>query len=75
MLVSPDIMPILTFVPGFKAANNAIANGPFVAGTVAGMKVIVSPALGDQVCYLGVLGADGKTAVGVGYTHPSTVMC
>ena len=65
MLVSPDIMPILTFVPGFKAANNAIANGPFVAGTVAGMKVIVSPALGDQVCYLGVLGADGKTAVGV----------
>ena len=29
MLVSPDIMPILTFVPGFKAANNAIANGPF----------------------------------------------
>ena len=29
------------------------------------MKVIVSPALGGQVCYLGVLGADGKTAVGV----------
>ena len=29
MLVSPDIMPILTFVPGFQAANNAVANGPF----------------------------------------------
>ena len=30
------------------------------------MKVIVSPALVDgKVCYLGVLGADGKTGVGV----------
>ncbi len=65
MLVSPDIMPILTFVPGFQAANNSIANGPYVAGNVAGMKVIVSPAIGDKVCYLGVLGADGKSAVGV----------
>ena len=75
MLVSPDIMPILVFVPGFQAATNAVSNGPYVAGTVGGMKVIVSPAIGDKVCYLGVLGADGKTAVGVRYTHPSTVMC
>lgn len=28
MLVSPDVMPILTFVPGFQAANNSVANGP-----------------------------------------------
>lgn len=28
MLVSPEVMPILTFVPGFQAASNAIANGP-----------------------------------------------
>jgi len=59
------MMTILPFVPGFVHANNAIANGPYVAGNVAGMKVIVSPALGNKVCYLGVLGADGKTAVGV----------
>lgn len=65
MLVSPDMMPIITFVPGFQAASNSIANGPYVAGTLGGMKVIVSPALGEKVCYLGVLGADGKTAVGV----------
>lgn len=76
MIISPDVMPILTFVPGFQPANNSIANGPYVAGTVAGMKVIVSPALMEEkVCYLGVLGADGKSAVGVRYTHPSTVMC
>ena len=28
MLVSPDMMPIITFVPGFKPASNSIANGP-----------------------------------------------
>ena len=65
MLVSPDIMPILVFVPGFQPANNSVANGPYVAGTVGGMKVIVTPAIGERKCYLGVLGADGKTAVGV----------
>ena len=66
MLVSPDMMPIITFVPGFKPASNSVANGPYIAGEVAGMKVIVSPALVDgKVCYLGVLGADGKTGVGV----------
>ena len=65
MIVSPDMMPILSFVKGFQEANNAIANGPYVAGTVSGMKVIVSPILEGKVCYLGVLGNDGKTAVGV----------
>lgn len=65
MIVSPDVMPILTFVKGFNASNNTVANGPYVAGTVAGMKVIVSPSIGVKACYLGVLGADGKTAVGV----------
>lgn len=28
MVVSPEVMPVLTFVPGFKAASNSIANGP-----------------------------------------------
>ena len=65
MLVSPDMIPILNFVKGFQPANNAIANGPYVAGNVDGMKVIVSPILDKKVCYLGVLGNDGKTAVGV----------
>jgi hypothetical protein len=62
MLVGPEVMPILAFVKGFQAANGAVANGPYVAGTVAGMKVIVSPMLGKE-CILGILGADGKTAV------------
>lgn len=65
MVVSPDMVPILTFVPGFKAEGSAVANGPYVAGSVDGLKILVSPALGEKVCYLGVLGNDGKTGVGV----------
>ena len=64
MLVGPEVMPILTFVPGFNASNASVANGPYVAGTVNGLKVVVSPMLGKE-CILGVLGADGKTATGV----------
>ena len=65
MLISPDVLPILQFVKGFKEANYSVANGAFVAGEVDGMKVIVSPILNGKVCYLGVLGNDGKTATGV----------
>ena len=79
MLVNPEMMPILTFVPGFQGNNANVANGPYVAGSINGMKVIVSPALEPElmamtkidagvrkgVCYLGVLGSDGKTATGV----------
>lgn len=64
MLVGPEVMPILTFVKDFQASSNTIANGPYMAGTVAGMKVFVSPLLGKE-CILGLLGGDGKTATGV----------
>ena len=64
MLVGPEVMPILSFVKGFQPSSNAAVNGPYVAGTVAGLKVIVSPMLGKE-CLLGILGADGKTATGV----------
>lgn len=45
MIISPDVLPVLNFVPGFKAANYSVANGPFLAGTISNMKVFVSPAL------------------------------
>ena len=64
MVVGPEVMPILAFVKDFQASSNTIANGPYMAGTVAGMKVFVSPLLGKE-CILGLLGSDGKTATGV----------
>ena len=65
MLVSPDLMPILTFVPGFKGNSNAITAGAYIAGDIAGLKVICSPAVAQGSAYLGVLGNDGVTATGV----------
>lgn len=73
MLVSPDVMPILAFVPGFKPVAATTVNGPYVAGEVAGLKVIVSPAVGTETtddvtkafAYFGVLGADGMSATGL----------
>ena len=64
MLCGAEVMPILTFVPGFKAANANVGNGAYIAGEINGLKVIVSPMLGKE-CILGVLGNDGKTATGV----------
>lgn len=63
MVVSPMVTPILAFVPGFKAASVNNVNGPYIAGEIDGLKVIVSPALAGTVCYLGVL--NGDTATGV----------
>ena len=65
MLVSPDIMPVLTFVPGFKGNSNAITAGAYLAGDIAGLKVICSPAVAQGSAYLGVLGNDGVTATGI----------
>lgn len=65
MLVSPDIMPILNFVPGYKGNSNAIAAGAYIAGDINGLKVICSPAVKPGSVYLGVLGTDGITATGV----------
>ena len=85
MLVSPELLPILTFVPTWKGSVVSSVTGPYVAGEVCGLKVIVSPILSmgnkvaendvKAVAYLGVLGNDGKTATGVRFTRPSTVMC
>ena len=32
MVVASDIMPVLSFVPGFQAANVTEINGPYFAG-------------------------------------------
>ena len=71
LYVSP--VPILAFVPGFKPVAAATVNGPYIAGEVAGLKVIVSPAVGTKTAndetkafaYFGVLGADGMSATGL----------
>lgn len=54
MLIAADILPVLTLVSGFKAAATKDINGPYFAGTIAGLKVFVSPDIADGNYVLGV---------------------
>ena len=64
-LVSPQMLPILGFCPGFKAASMTNVNGAFQAGTLDGMKIFCTPRLQGKVMYLGVLGKEMDAAAGV----------
>lgn len=54
MVVASNVMPVLSFVPGFSAASISGINGPYMAGTFNGMKVFVSPALPAGKFFFGV---------------------
>jgi len=54
MLIAADILPVLSSVSSFKAASTADVNGPYFAGTIAGLKVFVSPDIADGNYVLGV---------------------
>lgn len=43
MVVASDVMPVLSFVPGFQPASVSEINGPYFAGTLNGLKVYVTP--------------------------------
>ena len=65
MLISSDIKPILAFVPGFQAAAIKEMNGPYMAGTLNGLKVYVSPNMAPQTFVLGVNGNDMMSSAAV----------
>ena len=65
MIIASDILPILTFMKGFKAAPTGAINGPYFAGTLNGLKVFVSPAIERGRFLLGVNGDDMMSSVAV----------
>lgn len=65
MLAAPDVLPVLTFVPGFKSSNLTNVAGPFMAGTLNGLKVFISPSLAEGEWFLGINGNDLSTAAAV----------
>ena len=65
MIIASNILPILTFMKGFKAAPAGQINGPYFAGTLNGLKVYVSPAIEAGRFLLGVNGDDMMSSVAV----------
>lgn len=65
MVVAPDVMPVISFVPGFQAASTTNVVGPYFAGTVSGLKVFVTPNLEANEIFLGVNQGAMQAAAGV----------
>lgn len=65
MLIASDILPIFGFIKGFQAANVSKVNGPYLAGTVNGIKVYVSPVMNKGEFVLGVNDGDMNCSAAV----------
>ena len=65
MLIASNVLPVLTFCEGFKAAASGAKNGPYFAGTLNSLKVFVSPAIAAGRFVLGVNGDDMMTSAAV----------
>ena len=65
MIISSAVLPILTFIDGFKAASAGQVNGPYFCGTLNSLKVYVSPALAKGEYVLGVNGDDYMSSAAV----------
>jgi hypothetical protein len=65
MLIASNILPILSFIKGFKAAPAGKINGPYLAGTVNGMKVFVTPNIAPGKFVMGVNGDDMMSSAAV----------
>lgn len=65
IVVAPDVMPIIQFVPGFQAASIGEVNGPYLAGTLNGLKVFVTPNMDSGEFFLGVNQGAMQAAAGV----------
>lgn len=65
MLAASDVMEILPFLKGFKAASVSSINGPYLAGTLNGIKVFVTPNIEAGKFVLGVNGDDMMSSAAV----------
>jgi len=65
MLCARDVISVLTFIKGFKAANAGKINGPYFAGTLNGIKVFVTPNIEAGKFILGCNGDDFMSSAAV----------
>lgn len=65
MVCAPSVVRVLTFINGFNAAPKGKVNGPYLAGTLNGLKVFVSPVLKAGEFFFGVNGDDMMSSAAV----------
>ena len=65
MLVSSSILPVLSFIDGYRAADTSKINGPYFAGTLNGLKVYVTPNIPEGRFVVGVNAGDFMSSAAV----------
>lgn len=65
MLCASNLLPVLTMIKGFHAAPAGAINGPYLAGTINGLKVFVTPNIKAGTFVVGVNGADMMSSAAV----------
>lgn len=65
MLIASNVLPVLKFLKGFVASRVGSMNGPYLAGTLDGIKVFVTPNIAPGKFVLGVNGDDMQSSAAV----------
>lgn len=65
MICASNVKPVLALMRGWKAASTTKINGPYLAGTINGIKVFVSPAIKPGKFVMGFNGDDMVTSAAV----------
>ena len=65
MLIAPEILQVLAFVPTWKPVEVSTANGPYMAGTLGNLKVYVTPSFANGEFVLGVNGNAMETSAAI----------
>ena len=65
MVVAADVLNVLEFVNGYKAAGSTKMYGPYKAGELNNITVYVSPLLNEGEFFFGLNGSDMMSSAGV----------
>ena len=65
MLASSALLPILGYAKGWERAGVSTMNGPYLAGTLDGLKVYVTPNIAPGAFVVGVNAGDFMSSAAV----------
>lgn len=65
MIIASNILPVLSMISSFKPASAGQINGPYMAGTIGGLKVFVTPNITPGTFVIGCNGSDMMSSAAV----------
>lgn len=65
MVCASNLLPVLSLIASFKAAPTGAINGPYMAGTLNGLKVFVTPNIAQGKFVIGCNGNDMMSSAAV----------